>query len=113
CGPDFIDGTSDLSHVVFSSAALASGEGDSPFEWSNGTLAPLGVLPDGSPAEGLSLGDGDDFRGAISNDGSRVVLSTASSVGGRIYMRDLALRKTVQLNVAEPACVALGKCNSS
>jgi hypothetical protein len=107
CGPRFVDGTSDLSHVVFDSSALDSGEGDSPFEWSNGALAPLGVLPDGSPTEGLSLGNEDDFRGAISTDGSRVVLSSGL---GAIYMRDVALRKTIQLNVADPACLAEGKC---
>jgi hypothetical protein len=109
CGPQFIDGTSDLSHVVFASSALDSSKGDSPFEWSNGTLAPLGVLPDGSAAERWSLGSGDDFRGAISGDGSRVVLNGGS---GQIYMRDVVLPKTVQLNVAEPACAALGKCKS-
>jgi hypothetical protein len=110
CGPSFIDGTPDLSHVAFNSTALDSSEGDSPFEWSNGTLAPLGVLPDGSPTKGLSPGQDDDFRGAISSDGSRVVLSEVAFA--RLYMRDLALRKTVQLNAAEPACVAAGKCKS-
>jgi hypothetical protein len=108
CGPLVIAGTPDLSHLVLTSPALDSSAGDYPFEWFDGHLEPLGVLPDGSP-EPLVLGEGDDQRGAVSNDGSRVFLTTQT---GHIYMRAVTARKTVQLNVAEPECLAAGKCES-
>lgn len=106
CGPTFISSTPDLSHIVFSSLALYSSTGGGLYEWSGGKLAPLGVLPDGSPTLNLGPGNGDDFRGAISRDGSRVVLSGQ----GAIYMRAVALGKTIQLNTPDPQCLAEGKC---
>ncbi len=106
CGPSFISSTPDLSHIVFNSLALDSSAGDSPYEWSDGKLAPLGVLPDGSPTLSLNLGNGDNFRGAISRDGSRIILSGQ----GAIYMRAVALGKTIQLNAPDPQCLAEGKC---
>ncbi len=109
CGPAFVSATADLSHVVLNAKELNSSAGDGPYEWANGQLTPLGISPEGSPMAGAFLGNGDNSRGAISNDGARVVLSTSS---GQIFMRDVSLHKTVQLNVAEPECVAEGKCKS-
>jgi hypothetical protein len=112
CGPAFISATPDLAHVLLSSSApLQPGAGSSQvYEWSGGELTLVSVMPDGTPSSTLSPGIGDNTRGAISRDGSRVVLS--ASFGGAIYMRDVALGKTFQLNVAEPACVAREKCVS-
>jgi hypothetical protein len=110
CGPNFIDATSDLRHVVFGSVALDSSAGDSPYEWSGGQVRPLGVSPDGLPTTNLTLGNLGEFRGAISNDGERVVLSSQGN--GQIFLRDVSLQKTVQLNVAEPECVAKNRCRS-
>jgi hypothetical protein len=106
CGPQFEGATPDLSRVVLdSSVALTSTEGDGGglYEWSGGHLALVSVLPDGQPASlasgpvlGASVGDG--ARHAISNDGSRVIWS---ELGGGLYMRDMELGQTVQLDAVQ------------
>jgi hypothetical protein len=122
CGPFFYGATPDLDHVVVESLpALVPGAGERElYEWSNGSLALVSVLPDGEPAEGIKNGDpyvpnaflGQEdrtaSRGAISGDGTRVVWDSA----GKLYQRDVARSETVQLDAAEPACVAAGRCES-
>jgi hypothetical protein len=109
CGPSFIYATSDLSHIVFGSASLDSSAGNSPFEWSDGQVTPLGVSPAGTPAEGFELGHGGNFRGAISSDGTRAILMSGD---GQIFMRDVPLHQTLLLNAAEPKCAAEDRCQS-
>jgi hypothetical protein len=110
CGPKFIDATPDLGHIVVAIEGELSGErGLGLVEWSDGKLAPIEVLPGGTQGS-LSIGEGNNVRGAISRDGSRIVLTNSSF--GDIYVRDMTLEKTIQVNVAEPACVAKGKCAS-
>jgi hypothetical protein len=103
CGPEFIAATPDLSHVIL----LLNG---AHVEWSNGSLTPIDVLPDGTPTSNLAFAGRVNPRGAISRDGSRVVLEEQASAS--LYMRDIGLEQTVQLNVAEPTCVAEGRCSS-
>ncbi len=114
CVPEFEGATPDLGHVVLHSrvALVLDAGSEQLYEWSNGELAPVSVLPDGSPAEGARLGEeGNGARNAISRDGSRVIWTTSG--GSRsLYMRDLALGKTVQLDAAEPGCLGEGKCKS-
>jgi hypothetical protein len=114
CGPQFVGGTEDLSHAVLTSANALS-EGAVPgelYEWSPGApLAPISVLPDGEQT-GASLGyNSQQVSGAISADGSRIVWAAASE-GGSLYLRDVNSKETIQLDAAEPACLAARKCQS-
>ncbi|HEY3960880.1 MAG TPA: hypothetical protein VGL68_10265 [Solirubrobacteraceae bacterium] len=105
-GVNFVTATPDLSHVLVSSeTSLVEGfdnEGaPAVYEWSEGKLAPVTVLPN-ETATGGSVGY-ENFRvpNAISADGSRVVFSAGV---GQLYMRDVTLGatgKTLRLDVAQ------------
>jgi hypothetical protein len=111
CQVGFVGATSDLSHVVLESEVpLTSGkEVESEgvgigglYEWAGGGLQPVSVLPDGEAAgDGPELGEkNQDARGAISEDGSRVVWS--EHVGGdHLFVRDMRRKETVQLDALE------------
>jgi hypothetical protein len=106
CGPRFIDGTPDLSHVIVE-------VNNADAEWSDGRLTPIDVLPDGTSPTSLKFignvqSDETNPRGTISRDGSRVILEELAT----LFMRDITLGKTVQLNAAEPVCAAEGRCSS-
>jgi len=104
----------DLSHVVFRSFAaltpdsVESAENQSLYEWSDGRLRLVSVLPNGSPASAEDLraflgAGGELVRDAVSNDGSRIVWEAASGVSSvnRIYIRDLGREETIQINAAQ------------
>jgi hypothetical protein len=115
----FLGADTDLSHVVFRSreAPLVVGAGEEAmYEWSAGKspgvqLQLVSVLPDVPPYEGRQAGGaaelgaaglevegGEDVRGAVSSDGSRVVWSYM----GHLFMRyslDGQNWQTVQLDV--------------
>jgi DNA-binding beta-propeller fold protein YncE len=102
CGPRFLGAAPDLRHVVLRSAAAltAGGPTDGLYEWSEGLISPVSILPGGAPASGsVGLGDlGSNIaRGAISTDGSRIVWSTATG----LYQRDMGRSETLQLDQAE------------
>jgi WD40 repeat protein len=106
CGPEFIGATTDLKHVVLRSiVALTStpveGARESLYEWSDGALALIDVLPGGHVANSFVLGSLGNARHAISDDGSRVVWSEPASE--HLYMRGRAgnVDKTVQLDAVE------------
>jgi hypothetical protein len=113
CGPAFVGATPDLSHVVLlAGAALTPGAntGGALYEWSaqsppSSQLALVSVLPEsqgGGPAtnSGPQLGQlGTVTRNAISSDGSRIVWSEEG--GHHLYLRDMARRETVQLDVPQ------------
>ncbi len=117
-GVEFRAATPDLSHVVVASPqVLAPGfsesflptETRSLYELSGGTLQLVSVLPGGEPAveakQGVSVGRNNlDMRGAISNDGSRVVFE--SGPPAHLYMRDLVRKQTLQLDVRQPGAPA-------
>ncbi len=99
----FVGANPDLSHVVLRSGnegegGLTSTPGDDGglYEWSAGRLRLVSVLPEnegGKPASEAYLGRRQqDFRGAISNDGSRVVWDTggSGSYGENLYLSDMA-----------------------
>ena len=107
CGPQFVDATSDDSHVILTSsvaltsAALAGSR--NLYEWdsrapSGQQLQLVSVLPEGEgggPAPEATLGDNNEgTRNAISDGGSRVFFST----GGKLYLRDVALGQSVRLD---------------
>jgi hypothetical protein len=100
--------TPDLSHVVLNSnvaltPGFVSGNQQSLYEWVGGLLRLVSVLPDGKPAaeEGAParLGNvqGRNIRHAVSDDGSRIFWSS----NGHLYMRDMNLEETVQLDAVE------------
>jgi hypothetical protein len=108
CGPEFVDATPDLDHVVLWSpqAALAEPGGDL-YEWSGGRFSPISVLPDGEPAD--SEGEGFlgfaniDVRHAISDDGSRVVWSKENGSDQGLYLRDTEKEETIPLALVREA----------
>jgi hypothetical protein len=110
-GVVFRGASPDLSHVVLSSQQAltpnsVSSEGpQSLYEWAAGSLRLVSVLPNGRPAaeEGQEarLGKGGyDVRHAVSDDGSRVVWSTETGEH-HLYVSDMHLEKSVQLDVVE------------
>jgi DNA-binding beta-propeller fold protein YncE len=121
----FLSATPDLSHVVFASkVALAPLPPSAPglYEWAGDKLQLVSVLPSGLPetsAEpdlGFGAGQinhqsGTNFRHAISNDGSRVVWTSAESIQGGIqglghlYVRDTSKGETVQLDAPEGGAI--------
>jgi hypothetical protein len=100
-GVEFVDGTPDMRHVVLGVSGCVS---PGAVEWSEGKLAPIGVLPDREVVGGALAG----VRRAISSDGSRVAWTTAGERGqvGTLYLRDMASGETVL--VGEKAVFQLG-----
>jgi len=101
CGPEFLDATPDLGHVLLRSRAQLTsvptvGEEDL-YEWSAGRLALVSVLPGGEAAHQPHS----EGRHALSDDGSRVVWSEGA---GHLFlrdMRDVTKSKTVQLDAVQ------------
>lgn len=106
-GVEFVDGSPDMRHIVLDAGPgveLTKGySGGGLYEWADGRLQLASVLPDGEPVNGPLGQDGDRFvRGAISNDGSRVVFTKAQLEHGRkIYLRDMATGETVLVSAAQ------------
>ena len=123
CGPEFLGATADMAHVLLGSnqtpvalTGTAIPEGGL-YEWSAGVapkeqLELVSLLPENEAHEELPARDplvATDVRNAISSDGSRVFWSNA--FGERhLYLRDLARRKTLQLDVPGAGCVREVKC---
>jgi WD40-like Beta Propeller Repeat len=100
CGPHFAGAASDLSHVVLESGVALTGEGGGLFEWSGGKLASINLLPEnGGPSSFGSLGHlNSNARGAISDDGSRIIWSSMGGDTFHLYMRDMVRKETVELD---------------
>jgi hypothetical protein len=81
------------------------------YEWSAGTLRLVNILPDGVPASEAGrlsdLGGGNhNLRNAISGGGSRVVFETTVGGSGRhLFVRDVGLGQTVQLDVPQAGII--------
>lgn len=109
CGPSFLGASPDSSHIVLTSpvAGLTEGApGRSLYEWGEGQLQLVSVLPDGQPAPTSSApslgafvnGSLDITASAISADGSRIVWTTAADASTRhLYLRDVGREETVEL----------------
>lgn len=109
CGPQFVDATPDLGHVLLKSTVpltsevTPESEGSQYFlyEWTNGKLTFIGPGEVGS----TNPGGGSDYRHAISNDGSRVIFSNANFFSGPVdglkglLMRDTETGKVVRLDI--------------
>lgn len=118
CGPQFIAGTPDLSHVIVASRKQLTStpattgpftkvlEGTPLYEWYGGQLQLLNIMPGKSEGDGnLRIASG-NARRVISNDGGRVILENGEGNGGGLYLRNVAKSETIPLNVAEPGCGA-------
>jgi hypothetical protein len=134
CGPFLVGATPDLDHAVLvSEAPLQPGAGrEELYEWSAGTIQLVSVLPPNGAGEELPAPEatarlGRDLgrqiqtplaaKQAISTDGSRVfwtegLASVGSHTSERLFLRDTATEKSLQLDAAEPACLAAGECQS-
>jgi hypothetical protein len=105
--------SADDRHVVLSSLSgltsdfAGDGVDQNLYEWTDGALKMVSMLPNNVPAgaEGMTslVGfNGENVRNAVSEDGNRVVFgSEANGVEG-LYLRDLARGETVQLDAPEP-----------
>ena len=118
CGPQFVGASPDAEHVIVKSSlpltrttlqALRGGL----YEWSaqapaHQRLALVSVLPDGTPADSATLGSAVAAlvraATAVSGDGSRVVWET----DGKLYLRDVGLGQTVQLDAGQAGCGGCG-----
>ena len=102
----FVGASADLSHVVIASHVALTGPNSAPglYEWADGALQLVSVLPNQSPASGLvELGYNHIQAGAISADGSQVIWTKVESEPhlGHLYMRDTVTGQTVQLDAAQ------------
>ncbi len=89
--------------LIESSVPLTAKPGDTGglYEWAEGQLQKVGILPDGELTEGeLGAGfDNVDVRNAISTDGSRVIWSAHE--GSSLYMRDMVRGETIAINAGD------------
>ena len=107
CGPQFIDATPDLAHVVLDShTTLTSPAGGnlyvaSPADPRAAQVAPVSVLPPGEgggPTGGFLGYHGENIRHAISDDGSRVFWSTGNATEpGPLYVRETTTAQTLRI----------------
>ena len=125
--PYFAGASTDYGHVIFESQEPLTADAPTGctdlvdmnqcpgnlYEWDNGTLRLVGILPDGTTAHGSQAGQGaGSFQGqivltphTISADGSRIfftVPDSPASSRGALYMR-VNHTTTVQLNTSERA----------
>jgi len=112
CGPVFVGGTPDLSHVILrSTVPLTAGSSGGLYEYSTSKPASEQLQPVSGPGALLGLGGehgGDAGRNAISHDGSRVF----SSVGGHLGMSDTLTHMGLSVDTPEPepGCPAADHC---
>jgi hypothetical protein len=105
CGPRFVGASDDAHHVVLSSdiPLSSAATAGSLYEWSEGQLSLISVLPDGESGGAVSaaLGfQGQNARGAISRDGNRVVWTKQGGVS-HLYLRDIGREQTIKLDTVE------------
>jgi hypothetical protein len=100
CGPNFVAGTPDLSHVIVkASTGLTAGSEGGLYEWSAGQLKFIGV---GSIGDGdMGNGNSGEIHNAISQDGSRVILDGESEGEEGLLLRDTATSETVKLDAVQ------------
>jgi hypothetical protein len=104
--------STDFSHVVFSEAAQLTPEapiGSDVYEWVDGTVHLVSVLPDGTPTAGTVAGGAalqggtvigaSAYEHAVSSDGSSVVFNT----GNDLYLRVHADREPSAMVAGSPA----------
>lgn len=101
------EATPDLSHVIlYSNTPLIEGAPTGTlYEWVNGQLKPIAVLPadEGGSIVAPILVDFEraSVRHAVSLDGSRVYLTLGSLEDPHLYMRDTEAEQTVRIDVVQ------------
>jgi hypothetical protein len=114
-GVSFLMASQDLRHVVLISPQLltpdfqpgfeVNEEHNNLYEYSEGSLTLVSVLPNGEPASEAGLPAGLGFnnlnmRGAVSDDGGRVAFETSSAA--HLFVRDIELGQAVQADEVQP-----------
>lgn len=118
--PWFADASADFHHIIFETGenltADANGSAWKLYEWEDGVVRLVGILPDGTPSPegsvaGPAAGPSQPEESAanrtehtISSDGRRVFFTAGPGPGGALYMRQDGGRPgaaTVQLNASE------------
>jgi len=108
CGPEFLDATPDLAHVILASLVQLTPKpvtGEGLYEWSDERLQLVNILPTGeegsarlaTPSSRINDNPGFDLSHAISGNGERIVLTTGSG----LYLRDVVKGETVRLDVVQ------------
>jgi hypothetical protein len=101
---DVVGASTDLSHVLFSSyraltqPAVHAGFYPNLYEWAEGKLQLVNILPDGTPTAGeAGLGGtaSGDTSHAVSDDGRLVVWSQVEGSTSPIYVRDMVKGETM------------------
>ena len=123
-GTNYVTATPDLSHVVVGSVvALTPGfeshELASLYEWSGGALQLVSILPGEAQTPAVQAGlnseiatGRENVRNAVSTDGTRVVFTTYNGRNEsetHLYVRDVRLAQTVQLDVPQEGVVNPGE----
>jgi hypothetical protein len=107
-GVQFVTASPNLSHVVLGSVfALtpnAKENGQSRYyryyEWTAGGLRLISVLPPGSSPSKVGIGQGVNERGAVPNNGSRIIWS-ASDPTAHVYVTDMADGEVLSVDAAQ------------
>jgi WD40 repeat protein len=122
----FVSASPDFKHVVLkSTAALVAGapsggavrDGGALYEWAGGQLRLVSVLPGNREAVEAKLGyegsdAGGNVRGAISDDGSRIVWETLKEGKRHYYLRDMVKEETIEVGSGQQEGVEYDLANS-
>jgi hypothetical protein len=111
CGPKFQGASPDLGHIVLSSQAQltstpAPAGGEGLYEWSEGKLQLLDLLPKGEAGPAVlagSAGAAVGVRNSVSEDGERVVMEGGAGGGDGLYLREVLTGETIRLDVPQGA----------
>jgi hypothetical protein len=119
-GVTFESANPDAGTVLLSSpldlTAGFEGHGQpSLYAWTNGILRPVSILPDGESAGAAGLhtavgtSNGEDQRGAVSAEGTRVIFTASEGSFPHLYLRDIPSEETVQLDVVQGGAGGTGE----
>ena len=105
CGPQFVGASGNGEHVILKSSASLTEDAvsglDYLYEWTDGRLALVSVLPGGGPAKDPVFQDWkESARHGVSEDGSRVFWHTNSG-SLHLYMTDTVSGKSVLLDAVQ------------
>jgi phosphodiesterase/alkaline phosphatase D-like protein len=101
----FVGATPGLEDVVIQSRVALTGPASGPglYEWSDGKLHYVTVLPDGTLPHETALGFAHVAANAISSDGTRVIWTNSTENPAHLYMTDTDTGQTLQLDAAQGA----------